>query len=154
MASSLAKAAGKIPPRLMTLADLSPTQISKFIALSAKFKRKNLQFLEPAQSWRVPSHLAHVPRHVPLPPRSLEGMSIALVFSKRSTRTRVSSETAIQLLSGQALFLGKEDIQLGVNETARDTAQVLSGMCHGIFARVGEHEEIEVSLFSIDCLPS
>ena len=42
------------------------------------------------------------------------------------------------------MFLGKEDIQLGVNESVRDSARVIGGMCQGIFARVGEHEEIEV----------
>ncbi|KAG8797800.1 ornithine carbamoyltransferase [Serendipita sp. 399] len=66
-----------------------------------------------------------------------------MLFSKRSTRTRVSAETAAVLLGGRALFLGREDIQLGVNESLRDTARVLGGMCQGIFARVGEHSEIE-----------
>ncbi|KAG8824404.1 ornithine carbamoyltransferase, partial [Serendipita sp. 400] len=67
-----------------------------------------------------------------------------MLFSKRSTRTRVSAETAAVLLGGRALFLGRDDIQLGVNESARDTARVLGGMCQGIFARVGDHSEIEV----------
>ena len=44
------------------------------------------------------------------------------------------------------MFLGREDIQLGVNESARDSARVIGGMCQGIFARVGGHEEIEVSI--------
>jgi len=65
------------------------------------------------------------------------------LFSKRSTRTRVASETAAVLLGGRALFLGREDIQIGVNESVRDSARVIGGMCQGIFARVGEHEEIE-----------
>ena len=62
----------------------------------------------------------------------------------RSTRTRVAAETATVLLGGRALFLGREDIQLGVSETVRDSARVIGGMCEGIFARVGAHEEIEV----------
>ncbi|KAI6008704.1 Aspartate/ornithine carbamoyltransferase [Pisolithus orientalis] len=78
-----------------------------------------------------------------MPSQSLFNKSIALLFAKRSTRTRVSAETAAVLLGGRALFLGREDIQLGVNETPRDTARVIGGMCQGIFARVGAHEEIE-----------
>jgi len=80
-----------------------------------------------------------------MPSQSLFSKSIALLFSKRSTRTRLSAETAAVLLGGKALFLGREDIQLGVNESARDTARVIGGMCQGVFARVGDHSEIEVS---------
>ena len=80
-----------------------------------------------------------------MPSQSLFNKSIALLFSKRSTRTCLSAETATLLLGGQTLFLGKEDIQLGVNETVRDSTHVIGGMCQGIFARVGAHEEIEVS---------
>jgi len=47
------------------------------------------------------------------------------------------------LLGGKSLFLGRDDIQLGVNESTRDTARVIGGMCQGIFARVGDHSEIE-----------
>lgn len=78
-----------------------------------------------------------------LPSQSLFSKTIALLFSKRSTRTRLAAETSASLLGGRALFLGRDDIQLGVNETPRDTARVIGGMCQGIFARVGEHEEIE-----------
>jgi len=55
----------------------------------------------------------------------------------------LAAETATTLLGGRALFLGKEDIQLGVNESVRDSARIIGGMCQGIFARVGDHEEIE-----------
>lgn len=48
------------------------------------------------------------------------------------------------MLGGKALFLGREDIQLGVNETVRDTARIVGGMCEGLVARVGDHSEIEV----------
>ena len=81
-----------------------------------------------------------------MPSQSLFNKSIALLFSKRSTRTRLSAETAALLLGGQTLFLGREDIQIGVNETVRDSARVIGGMCQGIFARVGAHEEIEVRI--------
>lgn len=86
-----------------------------------------------------------------MPSQSLFNKSIALLFSKRSTRTRVSAETAAVLLGGRALFLGREDIQIGVNESVRDSARVIGGMCQGIFARVGEHAEIEVSSFFVVC---
>jgi hypothetical protein len=79
-----------------------------------------------------------------MPTPTLFGKSIALLFSKRSTRTRLSAETSAQLLGGSALFLGRDDIQLGVNESVRDSARVIGGMCEGIFARVGDHEDIEV----------
>lgn len=56
--------------------------------------------------------------------RKLLGKSVAMIFQKRSTRTRVSTETGMGLLGGQALFLGPTDIQLGVNESMKDTAKV------------------------------
>lgn len=84
-----------------------------------------------------------------MPSQSLFNKSIALLFSKRSTRTRLSAETASVLLGGRALFLGRDDIQLGVNETPRDTVRIISGMCQGVFARVGDHEEIEVCFSSV-----
>ena len=59
-------------------------------------------------------------------PKPLTGQSVSMIFQKRSTRTRVSTETGMNLLGGQALFLGPSDIQLGVNESMRDTALVLS----------------------------
>ena len=82
-----------------------------------------------------------------LPSQSLFGKSIALLFSKRSTRTRLAAETSVEILGGKTVFLGKDDIQLGVNESLRDSARIIGGMCQGIFARVGEHEEIEVQAF-------
>jgi ornithine carbamoyltransferase len=65
------------------------------------------------------------------------------MFSKRSTRTRVATETAINYLGGQPMFLGSQDIQLGVNESLMDTTKVVSSMVDGIMARVGSHSEIE-----------
>lgn len=123
-------------PHLMTLADLTPPQIHRILVHSHYLKQISLPWLRPGQVWKQK------------PTQSLDKKTIALLFSKRSTRTRVSAETAATLLGGQALFLGKEDIQLGVNESPRDTARVLGGMCQGIFARVGDHSEIEVFLRS------
>mmetsp|Transcript_27883 Transcript_27883/g.43279 ORF Transcript_27883/g.43279 Transcript_27883/m.43279 type:complete len:345 (+) Transcript_27883:119-1153(+) len=75
-------------------------------------------------------------------PKPLVNHSVAMIFQKRSTRTRVSSETGMNLLGGQALFLGPSDVQLGVNESMRDTAQVLSRFNTSILARVFGHEDV------------
>ncbi|KAI8069191.1 ornithine carbamoyltransferase [Gongronella butleri] len=76
--------------------------------------------------------------------RPLAGKTLALLFSKLSTRTRVATETSVAYLGGHAMFLGSKDIQLGVNESLLDTSRVVSSMVDGIMARVGEHEEIEL----------
>jgi ornithine carbamoyltransferase len=75
-------------------------------------------------------------------PKPLTGDSIAMIFQKRSTRTRVSTETGTYLLGGHALFLGPQDIQLGVNESMRDTALVLSRFNSILLARVYAHADI------------
>mmetsp|Transcript_19327 Transcript_19327/g.28571 ORF Transcript_19327/g.28571 Transcript_19327/m.28571 type:complete len:322 (+) Transcript_19327:26-991(+) len=72
----------------------------------------------------------------------LLGKSLAMIFQKRSTRTRVSTETGIGLLGGRALFLGPSDIQLGVNESLKDTAKVLGNYNSIILARVFSHEDV------------
>lgn len=75
-------------------------------------------------------------------PKPLTGQSIAMIFQKRSTRTRVSTETGANLLGGHGLFLGPSDIQLGVNESMKDTALVLSRFNSIILARVFAHSDI------------
>jgi len=76
-------------------------------------------------------------------PKPLTGKSVAMIFQKRSTRTRVSTETGMNLLGGHALFLGPSDIQLGVNESMRDTAEVLSRFNSIILARVYGHKDVD-----------
>src|SRR5699024_2835642 len=61
---------------------------------------------------------------------------------KRSTRTRVSTEAAVAQMGGHPMFLGKDDIQLGVNESLYDTSVVISSMVSGIVARVSKHSEV------------
>jgi len=124
-------------PHLMTLADLTHHQILRTVYQAHYLKQLSLPWLAPQYS-----HGKKKPR-LRMPSQSLFNKSVALLFSKRSTRTRVAAETAAALLGGRALFLGREDIQIGVNETPRDTARVIGGMCEGIFARVGDHAEIE-----------
>jgi ornithine carbamoyltransferase len=75
-------------------------------------------------------------------PTPLLGHSISMIFQKRSTRTRVSTETGMSLLGGHALFLGPSDIQLGVNETMRDTASVLCRFNDMVLARVYAHADV------------
>lgn len=73
----------------------------------------------------------------------LLGKTVALIFTKRSTRTRISSEGAATFFGAQPMFLGKDDIQLGVNESFYDTTKVVSSMVSCIFARVDKHEDIQ-----------
>jgi ornithine carbamoyltransferase len=73
---------------------------------------------------------------------ALAGKSLAMIFQKPSTRTRVSFEVGMFQLGGQALFLGANDIQLHRGETIADTARVLSRYVHGIMARVFAHQDV------------
>jgi len=73
----------------------------------------------------------------------LEGMTLGMIFQKRSTRTRVSTEVAMYYLGGHALFLSSADIQLGGGETIKDTSRVLARMVDGVLARVYSHNDVE-----------
>ncbi|MBI3932176.1 MAG: ornithine carbamoyltransferase [Acidobacteria bacterium] len=74
--------------------------------------------------------------------RALEGKSLAMIFQKPSTRTRVSFEVGMFQLGGTSLYLGANDIQLHRGETIADTARVLSRYVDGIMARVFTHQDI------------
>ncbi|MAG17592.1 MAG: ornithine carbamoyltransferase [Phycisphaerae bacterium] len=73
----------------------------------------------------------------------LAGKSLAMLFEKPSLRTRVSFEQAVYELGGHAVHLLQQEIGIGKRESAADIAQVLSGMVHGIMARVFEHAKLE-----------
>jgi ornithine carbamoyltransferase len=73
---------------------------------------------------------------------ALTGKSVALVFDKPSTRTRVSFETGVYELGGHSLVLREGELQLTRGESLRDTALVLSRMVHAIGVRTGPHETL------------
>ncbi|PLW51996.1 hypothetical protein PCANC_08432 [Puccinia coronata f. sp. avenae] len=121
----------RTPPHLLTLADLSIPQIQALVSTAINLK-KRVKEHDPIQAG---SH--HQIE------QKLQGKTIALIFGKRSTRTRVASESATALLGGHPMFLSPADIQLGVNESLYDTAKVVSSMVDGIMARVGDHADVE-----------
>jgi ornithine carbamoyltransferase len=75
--------------------------------------------------------------------RPLRGRTLAMLFAKSSTRTRVSFEVGTLQLGGYALFLSSRDIQLGRGEPIRDTARVLSRYVDGIMIRTYAQQELE-----------
>ena len=77
------------------------------------------------------------------PQTCLTGKTLAMIFSKSSTRTRVSFEVGTAQLGGRALFLSTADIQLGRGEPISDTAQVLSRMVDGIMIRTFKQSDLE-----------
>ena len=107
---------------LITLKDLSADEIRFLLDEAKNFKENREKIVQK---------------------RLMEGKTLGMIFEKRSTRTRVSTEAAMAELGGHALFLGKDDIQLGVNESLSDTAKVLGRMVTGVLARVFDHQTVE-----------
>ena len=73
----------------------------------------------------------------------LKGKTLGMIFSKSSTRTRVSFEVGMHQLGGHALFLSSRDLQIGRGEPVQDTARVLSRYLDGIMIRTFEQKEVE-----------
>lgn len=86
------------PRHLLSIADLTPAELTTLVRSAAAHK----------QRIKATGEVPHALR------QSLAGRTVAMTFSKRSTRTRVSTEGAIAALGGSPMFLGKDDIQLGV----------------------------------------
>ena len=74
--------------------------------------------------------------------KPLEGKTLAMIFQKSSTRTRVSFDVGMYQLGGRAIFLSSNDLQMGRGEPISDTAKVLSRFVDGIMIRAVEHEDV------------
>ncbi|MCH5324803.1 MAG: ornithine carbamoyltransferase [Eubacterium sp.] len=78
-----------------------------------------------------------------IPHKALSGKTLGMIFQKASTRTRVSFETGMYQLGGNALFLSASELQIGRGEPVQDTARVLSRYINGIMIRTFEQSEVE-----------
>ncbi len=106
---------------LLSIEQLSREEISRILDLGARLKQ---------------SRGSH-------PEQPLVGQCWALIFSKSSTRTRVSFEVGIRELGGSPMFLSAADLQLGRGEPIKDTARVLGRMVHGAVIRTYGQDEVE-----------
>ncbi|MBQ9516907.1 MAG: ornithine carbamoyltransferase [Eubacterium sp.] len=99
-------------------------------------KKEILEILNLADQLKYESHNGIEHHH-------LAGKTLGMIFQKSSTRTRVSFETGMYQLGGQALFLSNRDLQIGRGEPVEDTARVLSRYLDGIMIRTFEQSEVE-----------
>lgn len=107
---------------LLTLQQLSSEEIRGILNLADQLKYENKH------------NITH---------HRLAGKTLGMIFQKSSTRTRVSFETGMYQLGGQALFLSNRDLQIGRGEPVEDTARVLSRYLDGIMIRTFEQKEVE-----------
>lgn len=107
---------------LLKLLDLSKEEIIDILNLADQLKYENKN---------------GITHHV------LKGKTLGMIFQKSSTRTRVSFETGMYQLGGQALFLSNRDLQIGRGEPVQDTARVLSRYIDGIMIRTFAQQEVE-----------
>ena len=107
---------------LLKMLDLSKEEILDILNLADQLKYENKNGIE---------------HHI------LNGKTLGMIFQKSSTRTRVSFETGMYQLGGQALFLSNRDLQIGRGEPVQDTARVLSRYLDGIMIRTFEQKEVE-----------
>ena len=81
--------------------------------------------------------------------KPLNGKTLAMIFQKSSTRTRVSFDVGMYQLGGRAIFLSSNDLQMGRGEPISDTAKVLSRFVDGIMIRAIKHDDVvELSKYS------
>jgi ornithine carbamoyltransferase len=95
--------------------------------------------------WQVLKTAEHLKmlRHMGQPCQPLAGKTLAMIFAKPSTRTRVSFEAGVTQLGGHAIYLSTNDLQLGRGETIGDTGMVLSRYVDGIMIRTFQHSHVE-----------
>ena len=110
------------PKHFLTLMDLSANEIHSLIKRAIELKSL---------------------RDQGRPHKTLEGKVLAMIFTKASTRTRVSFEAGMAQLGGSALFLSGQDTQLGRGETIADTAKVVSSMVDIVMIRTFSHADVE-----------
>lgn len=77
------------------------------------------------------------------PPQIFRGLTLAMLFDKRSTRTRMSFDVAMKQLGGHSIVMTKEDIQLGGSESVESTGKVMSRYVDAIMVRMSDHEKLE-----------
>ena len=106
---------------LLSIHELTVGEVEEILELAAELKAKQKAGIE----------------H-----KLLAGKTLGMIFEKSSTRTRVSFETGMYQLGGQALFLSNRDLQLGRGEPIKDTARVLSRYLDGIMIRTYGHERV------------
>ncbi len=110
---------------LLSVSDLNKNEIREIIRRAGKLKELKKQGKSP---------------------RSLEGMSVGLLFEKQSTRTRLSFESGLFDLGAQAIYMNPGDTQLGRGETIDDTARILSSYLDGIIIRTyGQEKALELA---------
>jgi ornithine carbamoyltransferase len=107
-----------------------------FLRLLDLTDRELVRLLDLADAWKKRG----VSRRMPSP---LKGRTLAMVFQKASTRTRVSFEVAMTRLGGHAIFLSPNDSQIGRGEPVKDTARVLARFVDAIMVRTFAHDVIE-----------
>jgi len=110
------------PRHFLTLTDIGPSELRAITARASELKRLH----------------HNKQRHTPLERRTL-----AMIFEKSSTRTRVSFEVGMAQLGGSSIFLSPRDTQLGRGEPLEDTARVLSRMVDGVLIRAFDHSDLE-----------
>ncbi|MDV0441186.1 ornithine carbamoyltransferase [Methanorbis furvi] len=105
----------------LSITDLSCEEYDDILTLASRMKRQ---------------------RYAGVPHPLLAGKTLAMIFEKASTRTRISFDVGMYDLGGYALYLNSRDTQLGRGETIADTARVMSRYVHGVIMRTFKHETI------------
>lgn len=108
---------------LLTLEQLSPTEINEIITLASEYKQE------------LKKGIPHK--------KNLNGKTLGMIFEKSSSRTRVSFEVGMYQLGGYALFLSSRDTQLGRGESIKDSARVFGRYLDGIMIRTFKQSDVE-----------